>query len=77
MFNVFQLCCPFPRKGKTIPFDVVEKDATGQFVNLFTSMGEECGNIDLDVALEFAYRVYGQHKTDDVNEPRNNNKLLR
>lgn len=65
----------FYRKGKTKPLDIVEKDKTGSYVNLFISMGEAHGTVDMDVASEFVCRMYAESKTRDVNEARYN-KLM-
>lgn len=71
----FGICTRFFRKGKSKPLDLVEKDKTGCYVNLFISMGEVHGSVDLDVASEFVCRMYAQSKTRDVNEARYN-KLM-
>uniref|UniRef100_UPI00358F9A5D uncharacterized protein isoform X2 n=1 Tax=Myxine glutinosa TaxID=7769 RepID=UPI00358F9A5D len=63
------------QKGKSKPLDVVEKDKTGCYVNLFFSTGEVDGSVDPDVASELVCRMYGQSKTRDVNEARYN-KLM-
>ncbi|XP_030837116.1 uncharacterized protein LOC105437992 [Strongylocentrotus purpuratus] len=61
----------FYRKGKTKPLEIMQKDKTGNYVDLFISMGKaQDESIDLDVASEFVCRMYGQHKTGDVNEAR-------
>lgn len=60
----------YSRKGKTKPLDLVEKDRTDRFVNLFISMGEVDGSVDLDAASEFVCHMYAQSKTRDVNEAR-------
>lgn len=65
----------FYRKGKTKPLDLIEKDISGSFVELFISMGELHKTVDLDVASEFVCRMYGHGKTQDVNEARFN-KLM-
>ena len=54
------------------PLDILEKDKTGWYVNLFVRMGELYGRVDLKVASEFVCRMYGQSKTQDVNEARYN-----
>uniref|UniRef100_UPI00358E4927 uncharacterized protein isoform X4 n=1 Tax=Myxine glutinosa TaxID=7769 RepID=UPI00358E4927 len=66
---------PRPFTGKSKPLDVVEKDKTGCYVNLFFSTGEVDGSVDPDVASELVCRMYGQSKTRDVNEARYN-KLM-
>ena len=50
------------------PIEIVEKDTTGRFLQLFTSMGEVDGDVDLDVASEFVCLMYGQTKTRSVDE---------
>ncbi len=65
----------FFRKGKTKPLDNIEKDKTGCYVDLFLSMGEAHGSVDLDITSEFVCRMYAQSKTRDVNEARYN-KLM-
>lgn len=70
-----ELVIIFFRKGKTKPLELVEKDKTGCYVNLFISMGEVPGNVDLDVASEFVCCMYTQSKTRNVNEARYN-KLM-
>lgn len=64
-----------PRKGKVKPFDIMSKDATGKFVDLFISMGDITGSVDVDAASEFVCQVYAQYKTRDVNEARYNKML--
>ena len=56
------------RKGKVKPLQILEKDESLQFINLFTSMGEQFD--DVDVASEFVCRMYAQTKTRDVDEAR-------
>ncbi|KAG1710383.1 hypothetical protein GQR58_002668 [Nymphon striatum] len=58
----------FYRKGKVKPYDIMKNDETGQFVDLFISMGDITG----DVASEFVCRMYAQTKTRDVNAARYN-----
>ncbi|KAL5017668.1 hypothetical protein ScPMuIL_007257 [Solemya velum] len=60
----------FNEEGKNKPFGPVEKDETCSFINLFISMGEVQGSVDLDVASNFVCRMYVQRKTRDVNETR-------
>ena len=72
MVHWFNLFCPVFRKGKTKPLDLIERDKTGRFVNLFVNMGEEEDDVDLHAASEFVCHIYGQQKTKDVNEARYN-----
>jgi len=58
------------RKGKVKPLQILEKDESLQFINLFTSMGEQFDDVDVDVASEFVCRMYAQTKTRDVDEAR-------
>ena len=59
------------RKGKTKALDIITKDKTGRYLNLFISMGDvNDDNVDVDVASEFVCHLYGQHRTSDVNEAR-------
>ena len=67
--NLNKICLSF-RKGKVKPFDIMKKDATRKFVEMFISMGDITGDVDADVASEFVCRMYAQHKTRDVNEAR-------
>ena len=60
------------RKGKVKALGIVEKDKTGRFVNLFISMGDVHGSVDLDVASELVCHMYAQSKTKDVDEARYN-----
>lgn len=60
-------------KGKTKPFDIVQKDKSGTYVKMFISLGSgQQASGDLDVASEFVCRMYGQHKTRDINQARYN-----
>ena len=52
------------------PFDIVEKDSTGRYVNFFISMGKADARIDAGVASEFVCRLYGHVKEKDVDEAR-------
>ncbi|XP_041481075.1 uncharacterized protein LOC121428475 [Lytechinus variegatus] len=66
----------FYRKGKTKPLEIITKDETGRFLNLFIRMGDpEAEGIDVDVASEFVCYLYAQHKVNDVNLARYN-KLM-
>lgn len=58
------------RKGKVKPLDIVEKDDTGRFLQLFTNMGKVYGDVNLEVASEFVCKVYGQIKEQNVDEAR-------
>ena len=52
------------------PWEIVEKDSTGRFVDLFISMREVDGNVDMNIASEFVCRMYVQGKVRDVNVAR-------
>ena len=56
------------RKGKVKPFDIMKKDVTGKFVEMFISMGDITRDVDTDVASEFVCWMNAQHKKRDVNE---------
>lgn len=58
------------RKGKVKPFDIMKKDTSKKFVELFISMGDSTVDVDIDATLEFVCQMYSQHKTRDVNEAR-------
>ncbi|XP_068240150.1 uncharacterized protein [Palaemon carinicauda] len=60
----------FYRKGKVKPLEILEKDPTGSFLQLFSNMGEVDGEVDIDVASEFVCKMYGQNKERDVDEAR-------
>ncbi|XP_048869412.1 uncharacterized protein LOC125741923 isoform X1 [Brienomyrus brachyistius] len=57
-------------KGKVKALDLIEKDDTGRFLNLFTNMGQVDGAVDFEVASEFVCRMYGQSKEQDVDKAR-------
>ena len=63
------------RKGKIKPLQILENDDSMNFVHLFTSMGDQSGNVDADIASDFICRMYGEMKTSDVDEARYN-KLM-
>jgi len=50
--------------------ELVEKDKSLRFVNLFISMGQMDSTVDVDVASEFVCAMYGLSKAVDVNEAR-------
>ena len=58
------------RKGKVKPLEIVEKDMTGRFVHLFTSMGDVAADINIEVASEFVCIMYGQTKQCSVDDAR-------
>jgi len=60
----------FFRKGKVKPFEIMKKEETGQFVDLFIGMGNIVEGVDVDVASEFVCQMYAQSKTKDVDEAR-------
>ncbi|KAK3890329.1 hypothetical protein Pcinc_005711 [Petrolisthes cinctipes] len=60
----------FYMKGKVKPFNIMKKDATRKFVEMFISMGDITGDVDADIASEFVCQICAQHKTRDVNEAR-------
>lgn len=72
--NLNEICLSF-RKGKVKPFDILKKDTTRKFVEIFISMGDITEDVDAEVASEFVCRMYAQHKTQDVNEARYNKVL--
>ncbi|XP_068212466.1 uncharacterized protein [Palaemon carinicauda] len=77
-YNAFTGCdftSAFYRKGKVKPLEIVEKDATGRFLNLFINMCEKDGRVDIEVASEFVCKMYGQTKETDVDEARHS-KLM-
>ncbi|KAK4322833.1 hypothetical protein Pmani_006431 [Petrolisthes manimaculis] len=52
----------FYRKGKLKPLEIVEKDAAGRYLHLFTCMGEVDGDVNIEVASEFVCKMYSQPK---------------
>lgn len=50
--------------------DIVVKDTSSTFVNMFINMGERNGNADVETASAFVCQLYGQSKSIDVNEAR-------
>ena len=50
--------------------DIVEKDESQRFIDLFTSMGQTDSSVDAELASHFVCAVYGQNKTTDVNKAR-------
>ena len=63
------------RIGKVKPLDLLEKDQTGKYINVFISLGDLNGNTEFNVASEFVCHIYGQRKTQNVNEAQYN-KLI-
>ena len=61
----------FHRKGKTKPLDIVQKEGTGRYLDLFVGLADrqDVSGI-IDVASEFVCRMYAQFGTRDVNEAR-------
>ena len=73
---VFLYLLSFFRKGKTKPLDLVIKDDSGNYLNLFTSIGDgRIGNADIDLASAFVCHMYNQPKENYVNAARYN-KLM-
>lgn len=50
--------------------ELVEKDQSQRFVNLFIGMGQADSTVDTNVAAEFVCTLYGLGKADGVNEAR-------
>ena len=51
----------------------MQKDKSGTYVKMFISLGSgQLASDDLDVASEFVCRMYGQHKTSNINQARYN-----
>ena len=51
------LFCPFSRKGKLKPFEIIVKDDSNQFVNFFIGLGERQNNEGLGIVSEFVCRM--------------------
>lgn len=66
---VYYIYCLF-RKSKVKALDIVEKDKTGRYVNLFINLGDIHGKVDFDVASDLVCCMYAQSKCRDVDEAR-------
>ena len=58
------------RKGKIKPLELIEKDNTGHFLELFTNMCDVDGDISKEIASKFVCQMYGQDKEGNVDEAR-------
>ena len=60
------------RKGKLKPLDIVDKNATGRYLHLFTCMCEVNGDVNIEVASEYVCHMYYQPKVRSVDDARYN-----
>ena len=58
------------KKGKVKPLKILEKDPAGRFLKLFSNMGKVDCEVDINVASEYACKMYGQNREQNIDDAR-------